>query len=187
MNYNFFAVKDDKLDILDYIFTETDLHIYELSSKYEQEIKEFKTVSEIDSRFDLDNGNEFAVTFQLWTQRHKGSPIFRKINLIPQKCQGHTFRYSTDGWGLIQLYFGGIRNNELNHSHIGHFNEKGALRNEIPHHFMGKVNSWDWNEINATSRKLKYYIHNKLSVRKIGSFGILKGADLIEKQGFKLR
>jgi hypothetical protein len=187
MNYNFFAVKDDKLDILDYIFNETDLHIYDLSSKFGQEINEYKSVSEIVSSFDLDNGSEFAVTFQLWTQRHKGSPIFRKIILNPQNAQGYTFRYSSDGWGLIQLYFGGFRNNELNHSHIGHFDERGALLNEVSNPFNGKVNSWDWNEIQATSRKLKYYIHNRLSVRKIGSFGVLKGVDLIEKQDFKLR
>lgn len=187
MTYDFFADKADKLEILDFIFKKTDLHVYDLSSAYGQEIYQYKAVDEVSSKFDLDNGDKFAVTFQLWTPRHKGKPLFRKINLDPKHCNGHAFRYSTDGWGLIQLYFGGLKNNELNQSHIGHFNESGALKNESSTAFNGKVNAWDWAEIQATSRKLKYLIHNKLATRKIGCLGVLPGADRLEKHGIKLR
>ena len=177
MTYDFFANKADKLEILDFIFMETDLQVYDLGSPYGQEICQYKTVDEISSKFELDNGDKFAVTFQLWTPRHKGKLLFRKIDLDTKHCNGHTFRYSTDGWGLIQLYFGGLKNNQLNQSHIGHFNESGALKNENSTTLNGKVDAWDWTEIQATSRKLKYQIHNKLATRKIGSFGILSGAD----------
>jgi hypothetical protein len=187
MTYDFFADKADKLEILDFIFKDTDLHVYDLGSPYGQEICQYKTVDEIFSKFDLDNGDKFATTFQLWTPRHKGKPLFRKIDLDPKHCNGHTFRYSTDGWGLIQLYFGGLKNNELNQSHIGHFNEKGALKWEETNKVNGLVSLWDWTEIQATSRKLKYQIHNKLATRKIGSFGVLSGADKLETQGIKLR
>ena len=187
MNYDFFAEKADKLEILDFIFKETDLQVYDLGSAYGQQICQYKTVDEISSKLDLDNGDKFAVTFQLWTPRHKGKPLFRKIDLDPKHCNGHNFRYSTDGWGLIHLYFGGIKNNELSQSHIGHFNEIGALKNENSSVFNGKVNDWDWTEIQATSRKLKYQIHNKLATRKIESFGVLSGADKLEKLGIKLR
>ncbi|WP_294079919.1 hypothetical protein [Proteiniphilum sp. UBA5384] len=187
MDYDFFADKADKLEILEFIFKETDLLVYDSGSAYGQEICQYKTVDEIYSKFDLDNGGKFAVTFQLWTPRHKGKPLFRKIDLDPKYCNGHTFRYSTDGWGLIQLYFGGLKDNELNLSHIGHFNEKGALKWEDTNKVNGLVSLWDWAEIQATSRKLKSHIHNKLATRKIGSFGVLSGADKLEKQGIKLR
>lgn len=187
MNYNFFADKADKLEILEFIFKDTDLHVYDLGSPYGQEICEYKTVDEISSKFDLDNGDKFANTFQLWTPRHKGKPIFRKVDLDPKRCKGHTFRYSTEGWGLIQLYFGGIKNNELNQSHIGHQSEKRALAWEDISNVNGRVSSWDWTEIQVTSRKLKYQIHNKLATRKIGSLGVLSGADKLETQGLKLR
>jgi len=187
MTYDFFADKADKLQILEYIFSETDLQVYDLGSQYGQEICNYKNVDDISSKFDLVNGDKFAVTFQLWTPRHKGQPIFRKIDLDPKRCNGHTFRYSTDGWGLIQLYFGGLKNNELNQSHIGHFNEAGALKNEGVNKFNGNVSSWDWTEIQTTSRKLKHQIHNKLAKRKIGSFGVLPGADRLEKEGVKFR
>jgi len=187
MTYDFFADKADKLEILDFIFKGTDLLVYDLSSPFGQDISQYKTVDEISSKFDLDNGNKFATTFQLWTPRHKGKPIFKKIDLDPKHCNGHTFRYSTEGWGLIQLYFGGLKNNELNQSHIGHFNEKGALKREETNKVSGLVSLWDWTEIQITSRKLKNHIHNKLATRKIGSFGVLSGADKLEKQGIKLR
>ena len=185
MNYDFFADKADKLEILDFIFKDTDLHVYDLGSPYGQEICEYKTIIEISSKFDLEI-DEFGTTFQLWTPRHKGKPIFRKVDLDPKRCNGHTFRYSTEGWGLIQLYFGGLKNNELKHSHIRHFNEKGALKWEETNNVNGLVRSWDWKEIQATSKKLKYQIHNKLATRKIGSFGVLSGANKLEIQGIKL-
>lgn len=187
MNYNFFADKADKLQILEYIFSETDLQVYDSYSSYGQEICNYKSVEDISTRFDLINGDKFAVAFQLWTPRHGEQPIFRKVDLDPNRCDGHTFRYSTDGWGLIQLYFGGLKNNELNQSHIGHFNEAGALKNEASNKFNGKVNLWDWREIQKTSRHLKYQIHNKLAIRKFGSFGVLPGADKLEREGVKFR
>ena len=187
MNYTFFADKDDKLKVLEFIFKETDLHIYDLGSPYGQEISEYKSVDEISSKFDLVSGDEFAITFQLWSPAHKGKPIFRKIDLDPKRCNGHTFRYSTDGWGLIQLYFGGLKGNEISHSHIGHYSEKGALKWQDTNSFNGPVNAWDWTAIQSTSGKLKYHIHNKLAVKKIGSSGILPGAYRLEQQGTKLK
>lgn len=187
MTYNFFADKADKLAVLEFIFKETDLRVYDLGSPYGQEICEYKTTDEIASKFDLNNGDKFAVTFKLWIPRHKGEPVFRKVDLDPKRCNGHTFRYSTEGWGLIQLYFGGLRNNELNQSHIGHFNEKGASKYEETNLVNGLVSAWNWTEIQKTSRKLKYHIHNKLPIKKIGSMYILNGADKLEIQGVKLR
>jgi hypothetical protein len=187
MTYDFFADKTDKLEILEFIFKETDLHIYDLTSPFGQEICEYKTLDEIISKFDLVNGDKFAVTFQLWSPRHKGKPFFRKIDLDPKRCNGQTFRYSTDGWGLIQLYFGGLKNNELNQSHIGHLNEKEALKLEGANLFNGLANAWNWTEIKVTSRKMKYHIHNKLAMRRIGSLDILTEADRLELQGIKLR
>jgi hypothetical protein len=186
MTYNFYANKVDKLEILDFIFNETDLQVYDLSSGYGEDICQYKTIKEISSKFNLEK-DEFGTTFQLWTPRHKGKLQFRKIDLEPKRCNGHTFRYATGGWGLIQLYFGGLKNNELKQSHIGHFNEKEALKWEGINNMNGLVSSWDWKEIQTTSRKLKYQIHDKLASRKIGSFGVLSGAEKFQTEGIKLK
>ena len=186
MTYDFFADKQDKIKVLQFLFGETDLRIFDLGSAYGQEITQYKSVEEIENKFDLDNGDKFALTFQLWTPRHKGKPLFRRIELDPKYCDGHTFRYATDGWGLIQLYFGGIKRNELTQSHIGHFSEKRAMKNEASNSFNGAVSAWDWTEIQKTSRQLKYHIQNKLATRTVGSFGILEGAEKLEKSGITL-
>lgn len=183
MTYDFFADKTDKLTVLDFIFNETDLQVFDLSSPYGQNINQYKSSKEITAKFDLLNGDKFAVTFQLWTPRHKGKAVFKKIDLDPRRCNGHTFRYSTEGWGMIQLYFGGLKNGNLHLSHIGHFNEKGAAKWEGINTFNGSVSAWNWKEIQVTSRKLKSHIHNKLTVNKIGSVGVLPGANAMQSEG----
>jgi hypothetical protein len=84
---------------------------------------------------------------------------------------------------MIQLFFGGIRNNILSQSHIGHLNEKGAAKWEGTNKFNGRVNNWDWKEVQATSRKLKQYIHSKLSENSLGSIDILPGANKLQERG----
>lgn len=185
MNYNFFADEIDKIQILEYIFSETDLEIYDCYSIYDQEVCKYNNPQEIIQKFDLVNGDKFALTFNLWSPRHEGKLIFRRIELDAKRSK-HSFRYALNGWGLIQLYFGGVKNNELSYSHIGHFSEKGAVGRNLSGSVNGNVNTWNWKEIETTSRCLKYQIHNKLAIRKIGSFGVLKGADRLEKEGIKL-
>jgi hypothetical protein len=186
MTYNFYAAKTDKLKILDYIFRETDLHVFDLYSASGEEICAYKSADQIAAKYDLENGSNFAVTFQLWTPRHKGKPVFRKIELDPKRCKEDTFRYSTNGWGMIQLYFGGVKNNLLHPSHIGHFNEKGASQKEGANNVNGTVSEWDWKEIQATANKLKYHIHKKLALSKIGTIDLLSGAEELIKQGITL-
>jgi hypothetical protein len=187
MTYDFFADETDKIEILNFIFRETDLQIFDLGSPYGQKISEYKTTEEIVSKFDLRNGDKFAVTFQLWTPRFKGDLVFRKVELDPKYCKGHTFRYSTEGWGLIQLYFGGIKNNELNRSHIGHQSQKRATAWESNNTELGQVGNWDWSEVEKAARGLKYQIHNKMTKRKIGVDDVLVGADKLGEQGIKFR
>lgn len=186
MNYNFYASRTDKLELLEFIFKETDLQVFDLSSLYGKEICEYKRLADISSKFDLEHGNKFAVTFQLWSPRHKGKPVFRKIKLDPKRCEGNTFRYATDGWGLIQLYFGGLANNQLSQSHIGHFSEKRALKLEEHNSLNGKIDAWDWSEIQKTSSLLKRYIHHKLAIKKQGNLGILSAAEELVAKGVKL-
>jgi len=187
MTYDFFAAEEDKIKLLSYIFTETDLRIFDLSSAYGEDIKEYKTVEDISAQFDLRNETSGSICFQLWSPIFQGKPVYKRIELDPKRCKGHTFRFSTEGWGLIQLYLGGIKDAYLKHSHIGHFNEKGALRWEPFNKTNGRVNAWDWQAIQKTSSHLKYLLHKKLSVKTIGSYGVLPGAEKLEKGGFILR
>jgi hypothetical protein len=186
MNYNFFADKTDKVRLLEFILDETDLRIFDSYSAYEKAICEYKRVSDITDKFDLENGGQFALTFQLWSPRFSNKISFQKIDLNPNYCEGNTFRYTTTGLGLIQLYFGGIEKDTLNYSHIGHQSERRAIAWEGTNIDGDRANNWNWKEIAATSRKLKSVIHSKWSVDKIGSVGIMAGAKELEKHGLKM-
>ena len=165
MTYDFFADESDKIKILEFIFNQTDLQVFDLYSELGQNICEYKNIEDITSKFDLKNGGNLTLNFNLWSPKHGGQVAFRKVKLDPKYCNGHTFRYATEGWGLIQLYFGGFKNNQLTKSHIGHFNEKGALKWASIGDFKGKVSDWDWAEIQVTSRKLKYHIQHKMGLK----------------------
>ena len=182
MNYNFFATSADKIRVLNHIFENTDLQVFDSYSEHSQEICQYISTDEIAAKFDLENGGQFATAFQMWSPRFGGKAVFRKINLKPRYCNGHTYRYSTDGWGLIQLYLGGYQNNTLFYSHIGHFNERGAFGRADSDKELIEVKRWNWKEIAAISRSLKYQIH-KMAVDKIGSSSVLPGADALSKSG----
>lgn len=78
LTYDFFANETDKIEVLNFIFRETDLQIFASGSTYGQKINEYRTTGEIVSQIDLHNGDKFAVTFQLWTPRLKGDLVLKK-------------------------------------------------------------------------------------------------------------
>lgn len=178
MTYNFFADEEDKIAILEYILSQTDLRIYDLYSAYGEELRSYPDLESLVSTTDLKEGGQFSSCFHLWDPAFEGKVRIERITLNPRYCEGHSFRFASMGWGLIKLYFGGIENGQLNYSHIGHFNEKGALRREAegPKMAHQKVRDWNWAAIRKCSRNLKYYIHEKLAVRKMGSKGLLPAA-----------
>lgn len=186
MNYNFLATEIDKIQVFNFIFEQTDLQVFDLSSEFSQKVCQYKSTSEVVAKFDLENGGQFAVTLQLWSPRFGGEVIFRKVNLNPERCEGHTFRYATGGWGLIQLYLGGCQRNSLYHSNIGHFNEKGALARVDDDTTLAEVKRWNWKEIVSMSGRLRRQI-TKMAVGKFDGIDVLPGADSLRKSGVELR
>ena len=182
MNYDFFANSADKIQLLDFIFSETDLQVFDLYSEFDKDVNEYSSSTEVAEKFDLENGGQSAVTFQLWSPCFGGEVRFRRIELDPKSCNGHTYRYRTEGWGLMQLYLGGRDQNRLHHSNIGHFEEKGASKWEEVQKEKGAVSQWNWPEIKVTSGKLRRQVQ-KIAVGKIGSYGVMRGANDLKESG----
>jgi hypothetical protein len=186
MNYDFFANKEDKIEILEFILTKTDLRIFDSYSEFESEIKEYKTIEDFNSKLELQNNGEIDLQLQLWNKTFGRDIEFEKIELNPKYCNGKKYRFSTRGFGLIQLYFGKLEKNVLSKSHIGHFNEKSTKKWESIGNRNEKTEDWNWIEITKNSRKLQYEISKKLAVKKINSYGILKGAENLKNENVKL-
>jgi hypothetical protein len=113
MNYNFFASESDKITLLNYLFANTDVQIFDSYSPYDEQVRQYKSLTDLTTAFDLANGDQYAVSLSLWAPSFLGAVRFEKIALKPQYCNGHTFQYCTSGWGLLNLHLGGEQNNTL--------------------------------------------------------------------------
>jgi hypothetical protein len=110
-NCDFYATREDMFNVLDFVYSETDCRLFENVSAFGEELREFKSTEEIADVFDLGHcvgKHSFSALLQLYTPSASESFTIRKIDLDPGHCDGHTFRYAPNGWGLIQLYFGGV-------------------------------------------------------------------------------
>lgn len=186
MDYFFYASKSDKINILKFLFKETEVRVYDFFSEYEKKICEYKSISKIVNKFDLENGNRFAVSFHLWASHHKGFVFKKKVILNPRLNNGFTYRYVSDGWGLIKLFFGGIEKDHLNVSTLGHLSKADALLWESTNTFTGRVSQWNWQQIRSTMSHIKKKIHNEMAVKRVGKIDILAGAAALEKNGIQL-
>ena len=128
-NLDFFAAYSDQRAVVDFLFTSTNVRVFESYSDFGQELREFRSLNELAAAFPLGedrHGNGFAVLLQLWSPSVMKKLEIARIALLPEKCDGHTFRYRIGGNGLIQLYFGGVHDKVITKSHLGHNTEAGA-------------------------------------------------------------
>lgn len=106
--------------------------------------------------------------------------------LLPGVAGDATFRHCCEGWGLIQLYYGGpFGTQQLRWSHTNHNTEKRALAWAATTPRLGDPGAWDWEKITSGSSKLNRAIRT-LTVNKIGSHPVLQhAAEFIEGGGLR--
>lgn len=167
MNFDFYSEQADRASILDFIFKETNWEIYDLSSENGGYIRKYKSIDEIETRIKVDKGTSH---FQLYSSDFGGKVSMRKIALNPKQSNGHTFRYATEGLGLIQLYFGKMEDNKFEHSHIGHNSEKRAGSLSAANPNLNDASQWNWKEIESASAKLMNKIKRLADARHNGYY-----------------
>lgn len=174
---NFYAIKEDREDILSLIFRQKDWQVYDSYSEYGGEIIKYTSAVQVEERISRVAGTSL---FVIYSPEFGGELDFRKINLNSDECDGHTFRFQTTGWGLIHLDFGMVRNNRLDDSRISHNSEIRANK-WFPHYPEWKnPDLWDWKEIKRASHKVENMI-KKLSVGKYGLGYVMPNAEFIDK------
>ena len=189
MQTDFFGAKEDKKLILDFIFSETNYQVFDHYSDLGEELSQYFSTDEILKKIDLENDREYTANFGLWNPLDRTKNIVKRIELNPKKCNGHTFRYLSLGWGVQRLYFGGIQNGYLNQSTFMGFNEKGAIGKDLinPENER-EAHKLDWKLIRSDQRKLKNYVEKKIGVEKHCQGMILQNANLLVlKNEMKIR
>jgi hypothetical protein len=187
-NCDFYGVSEDHEQLLDWLLRQGACRVYELSSDFETPLREFLTVEDVMSQFfrTYSNGNRGdTVHLQLYVLGAGPPFVPHRIPLDPRACDGATFRYVAEGWGLVQLYLaavgsGGLKNSHTNHNSVKRAEVWAPVRSE-----MQPVESWDFKRITAFSSRLNRQIR-KMGIAKIGSRAVLPGALALWEQGVSL-
>ena len=74
--------------------------------------------------------------------------------LDPEKCDGHTYRYIAEGWGLIFVYLQISPTGKLE-SFVSANSEKRALAWEPTYPEMDPPGTWDWPAVGRHVRRLQ--------------------------------
>jgi hypothetical protein len=179
---SFYALSDDIREVVRFIFEETDLRIFESYSRYDSELREFRSFEELSAAFTLGedkHGQGMVVSLQLWSPTVMQKLEFERITL---NVPGHSFRYCITGAGLIQLSFGGEYKGVITDSHYGHWNEAGARQR-----CTYDADAVDWSSLARVSGCIQRRIRNKLAVAKVRSRPILPTAFVALQRGLGLR
>jgi hypothetical protein len=176
-NLDFYALGDDLRSLLAFLYAETDVVIYELSSRENCELRSFCTVSELAEAFDL--GAYLTAHLVLWSPSVRPRPLIERVDAT--KAPVPFFRYAIRGAGLIQLYLGGVRDGVIHHSHFGHWNE--ARAKYLPEEL---VRDCDWAALRRLSGKTQRHIRGKCARFKLQSRPVLHQAWNMVQQEYGL-
>ena len=185
-NCDFYAAGADLDALLAYVFGLPDARVWEHYSPYNTELTEFHSVEEIKRRYPLGapQGTACSVLLQLQPVAARGDVRTNRISLDPRRCNGATYRYALEGWGLIQLQLGGVGPRGLVQSHTNHNTRKRALTWEAQClDRLGRVDAWDWREVTRVSSKINRYIRGHLAVDRVGSRPVLPQAHEVMRAG----
>jgi hypothetical protein len=177
-NLDFYGIDSDLDRVLEFVFSQPGLRVFESYSAFSQELTEFTSADLLKRTVNVGicKGDVPSALLQLVVPSASTLYRVRRITLSSDKCEGHSFRHAIDGWGLIQLYLGGIGPNGIVRSHTNHNSPARARAWEQTVPDMGSAKWWDWAQVTSVSSALNRFIRNKLSVSKLGSRPVLPAA-----------
>jgi hypothetical protein len=170
-NLNFFAVRDDMLALLSFVYSETDCVVFESYSRYDAELRQFASVQQLDAAYPVGSdphGHGHAITLQLHSPSVAAAPHVKRISL---SVPGHNFRYCVESAGLMQLYLGGACDGFISQSHFGHWNEAGARQR-----CLFPATEVNWVLHRSLSGRIQRHIKNRLSHTKVQARYVLAHA-----------
>jgi hypothetical protein len=187
VNLDFFAAETDQRALLDFLFASTDVRVFETYSKFDADLREFRSTDDLASAFPIGSdphGNGSAALLFLSSPSVLRKPTIRRFALNPAKCGGATFRHTMEGDGLMQLYLGGVCGRVITKSNFGHASSLWAER-------LGR-GGIDWEAFKSISNRIQYHIRKRLAVgsaryAKLSGRPVLPGAMSLAKAGYALK
>ncbi|MGH7637577.1 MAG: hypothetical protein ACREOK_07985, partial [Gemmatimonadaceae bacterium] len=97
----FFAGPDDLVDLMRFVYAETDCRVYEAYSVPDQKRREFSTLESIAPIF-----LRQAPHLVLWSPSIGPPPTVKRVDFTRGAVPGHTHRYVTEGCSVLTLVCG---------------------------------------------------------------------------------
>jgi hypothetical protein len=182
-NLDFFAAESDQRAVLDFLFSSTDVRVFESYSEYDSELREFRSTDELAAAFPLGvdpHGTGYAILLQLWSPSVMHELTIRRFSIDPARCDGHTFRNKIEGGGLMQLHLGGVCERVVTMSHFGH---QSQIRAEA----WGADAGVDWAALAKLSNRIQYHIRKRLAAATVPGRPVLPQALELSRAGFSLK
>jgi len=187
-NCDFYATREDHEGLLSWLFAEATCHVYELASDEGHPLRQFESPHEVLQDFDTvyPNGRRCSIV-HLQLDVIGAGPRFkpRRVRLDPVHCDGASFRYEAEGWGLVQLYLVTATAGGLDASHTNHNSAARAQTWAPEYPKLGDPSKWDFKRITAFSSRLNRQIRRQ-AVGKIKGRVVLPGAMKLWKSGLPL-
>jgi hypothetical protein len=128
--------------------------VYEAFSAYEREPVQFAGAEQLDALL-LGNhpSGKQRFDFAVWYPSCGGRVEKERIALQPEKCGGHTFRYSIGGWGIFRVQFDFARD-PLVECRVAVNSHKRASTWEPHYPEWLSVEAWNWPAVEKHERRL---------------------------------
>jgi hypothetical protein len=178
-NLDFYAVGEDQTAVLNAMFDLGLFRVFETYSAPDAELREFDGPDEVPH-------DPHGPHLMLYAFGSGPEPTAHRIDLRPGALGDATFRYTCQGWGLIQLLLANLfEGTELRWSHTNHNTEKRAMKWADVTPDVGHPSEWDWPAMTRASNRLNRVIRS-MAVGKRGSRPVLLQADqLISRAGLQ--
>ena len=186
-NCDFYALRADAIQVMQFVFEETNCQVYESYSALDEELRQFKSVNEVFEVYDRCKPRP-EIILQLYSNDMGGRLNIRRFQLDSKRVGPNVWRSTTEGWGLIQLYLRGSDDTGIHVSHTNHNTEKRAVAWEPAClDQLGPTATWNWKTVTAISNKINRHIRTRLAVSKAGSRVLLPHAfELYQNADVKL-
>jgi hypothetical protein len=175
---SFYGTPDDVLPIMDFVLREC--RVFESYSVPDEPLREFSSASDI--RGAVAHNERSGLGLMLYAPSMKGDFVVERIHLKPGAIPGKSWRDRINGWGLIQVQFGGLRGTTLRSSFTNHNSEKRARKWSDTSPQLPPVDGWDFEEVARISRRINRHIAGQ-AVRKEGALPVLPGAQKLVAAG----
>ena len=141
-------------ELVDAIYQPEQPEILSADSEFGKELEQFLSASEIRDRIVrcIDEG-AFFYNFAVCYPSSEGRIEKDLVSLKPEFCQGHTFRYSAGGWGVIQVQLD-FKHKPNIECRIAVNSEKRALLWEPHYPKWAPVSVWKWSVVEKHARRL---------------------------------